>query len=240
MKMVAEEFNNIRKHKILTATIIAIMIIPFLYSLFFLKSVWDPYGNTKYLPVAVVNNDKPVKYQGKTFKVGEDLEKELRENKDLGWHFVNAKEAKYGLSHKKYYMVITIPKNFSKNATTVLDKHPKKMQLTYNTNDALNYIGKVIGEEGAKQVNSSVRDSVSEAYATTMFDTVKKVGKGFNKAAKGATQLSDGAYTLSDGLKVYTAGVDQVNDGVIQLKNGVAPLSAGVLKLTTGASVLAN
>ena len=96
MKMVAEEFNNIRKHKILTATIIAIMIIPFLYSLFFLKSVWDPYGNTKYLPVAVVNNDKPVKYQGKTFKVGEDLEKELRENKDLGWHFVNAKEAKYG------------------------------------------------------------------------------------------------------------------------------------------------
>lgn len=240
MKMVAEEFNNIRKHKILTATIIAIMIIPFLYSLFFLKSVWDPYGNTKYLPVAVVNNDKPVKYQGKTFKVGEDLEKELRENKDLGWHFVNAKEAKYGLSHKKYYMVITIPKNFSKNATTVLDKHPKKMQLTYNTNDALNYIGKVIGEEGAKQVNSSVRDSVSEAYATTMFDTVKKVGKGFNKAAKGATQLSDGAYTLSDGLKVYTAGVDQVNDGVIQLKNGVAPLSAGVLKLTTGASVLAD
>ena len=216
------------------------MIIPFLYSLFFLKSVWDPYGNTKYLPVAVVNNDKPVKYQGKTFKVGEDLEKELRENKDLGWHFVNAKEAKYGLSHKKYYMVITIPKNFSKNATTVLDKHPKKMQLTYNTNDALNYIGKVIGEEGAKQVNSSVRDSVSEAYATTMFDTVKKVGKGFNKAAKGATQLSDGAYTLSDGLKVYTAGVDQVNDGVIQLKNGVAPLSAGVLKLTTGASVLAD
>ena len=240
MKMVAEEFNNIRKHKILTATIIAIMIIPFLYSLFFLKSVWDPYGNTKYLPVAVVNNDKPVKYQGKTFKVGEDLEKELRENKDLGRHFVNAKEAKYGLSHKKYYMVITIPKNFSKNATTVLDKHPKKMQLTYNTNDALNYIGKVIGEEGAKQVNSSVRDSVSEAYATTMFDTVKKVGKGFNKAAKGATQLSDGAYTLSDGLKVYTAGVDQVNDGVIQLKNGVAPLSAGVLKLTTGASVLAD
>lgn len=240
MKMVAEEFNNIRKHKILTATIIAIMIIPFLYSLFFLKSVWDPYGNTKYLPVAVVNNDKPVKYQGKTFKVGEDLEKELRENKDLGWHFVNAKEAKYGLNHKKYYMVITIPKNFSKNATTVLDKHPKKMQLTYNTNDALNYIGKVIGEEGAKQVNSSVRDSVSEAYATTMFDTVKKVGKGFNKAAKGATQLSDGAYTLSDGLKVYTAGVDQVNDGVIQLKNGVAPLSAGVLKLTTGASVLAD
>ncbi|WP_270527444.1 YhgE/Pip domain-containing protein [Ligilactobacillus salivarius] len=240
MKMVAEEFNNIRKHKILTATIISIMIIPFLYSLFFLKSVWDPYGNTKYLPVAVVNNDKPVKYQGKTFKVGEDLEKELRENKDLGWHFVNAKEAKYGLSHKKYYMVITIPKNFSKNATTVLDKHPKKMQLTYNTNDALNYIGKVIGEEGAKQVNSSVRDSVSEAYATTMFDTVKKVGKGFNKAAKGATQLSDGAYTLSDGLKVYTAGVDQVNDGVIQLKNGVAPLSAGVLKLTTGASVLAD
>src|SRR5699024_9407150 len=101
--MVAEEFNNIRKHKILTATIIAMIVITFIYSLVFLIAVGEPYGNTKYLAVAVVNNDKPVKYQGKTFKVGEDLEKELRENKDLGWHFVNAKEAKYGLSHKKYY-----------------------------------------------------------------------------------------------------------------------------------------
>ncbi|MFT8901076.1 MAG: YhgE/Pip domain-containing protein [Liquorilactobacillus nagelii] len=240
LKMVKEEFKHMGEHKLLIATICAIMIIPFLYSVFFLKSVWDPYGNSGSLPVAVVNEDQTVSYNGKKMKVGEDLVKKLKKNDDLDWHFVSAKQAKYGISHKKYYMVVTIPKNFSKNATTVLDKTPKKMQLKYKTNDSLNYIGKVISEEGVKQLNAEVRKSVSTAYAKTMFATIKKVGKGFSTAAKGADKLKTGSNTLTDGINTYTAGVKKVNDGVIELQTGVVPLSSGVLKLTTGATALSS
>lgn len=240
MKMIKAEFENIAKHKILTATICAMMIIPFLYSVFFLKSVWDPYGNTGHLPVAVVNKDQSVKFQSKNFAVGDQLVDQLRENDDLDWHFVSAKKAQYGLSHKKYYMVITIPENFSKNATTVLNKKPKKMELTYKTNDSLNYIGEVISKQGATQVNARVKESVSEAYADTMFKVIKKVGGGFKTAANGAKKLSDGSKTLSDGLNTYTAGVDKVNKGVMTLNAGVVPLGSGVLQLTTGSSTLKN
>lgn len=240
MNMVKAEFENIAKHKILTATVCAMMIIPFLYSVFFLKSVWDPYGNTGHLPVAVVNKDQSVKFQSKNFAVGDQLVDQLKENDDLDWHFVSAKKAQYGLSHKKYYMVITIPENFSKNATTVLNKKPKKMELTYKTNDSLNYIGEVISKQGATQVNASVKESVSEAYADTMFKVIKKVGGGFKTAANGAKKLSDGSKTLSDGLNTYTAGVDTVNKGVMTLNAGVVPLGSGVLQLTTGSSTLKN
>ena len=238
--MIIEEFKNLKRHKILIATILGIMSLPFLYSLFFLKSVWDPYGNTSYLPVAVVNKDQATYYKGKKFQVGHDLVSKLKDNDDLEWHFVSEKEANEGLSHKKYYMVITIPKNFSKNATTVLNSHPQKMKLTYKTNDSLNYIGKVISETGAKQVNSEIRESVSTAYADTMFKVVKQVGKGFTKAADGSKQLADGSKVLSDGLNTYTAGVGQVNDGVIKLSSGVLPLSDGVQKLAAGSQVLAS
>ena len=240
MKMIKAEFENIAKHKILTATICAMMIIPFLYSVFFLKSVWDPYGNTGHLPVAVVNKDQSVKFQSKNFAVGDQLVDQLKENGDLDWHFVSAEKARYGLSHKKYYMVITIPENFSKNATTVLNKKPKKMELTYKTNGSLNYIGEVISKQGATQVNASVKESVSEAYADTMFKVIKKVGGGFKTAANGAKKLSDGSKTLSDGLNTYTAGVDTVNKGVMTLNAGVVPLGSGVLQLTTGSSTLKN
>lgn len=240
LRMIIEEFKNLKRHKILIATILGIMSLPFLYSLFFLKSVWDPYGSTSYLPVAVVNKDQATYYQGKKFQVGHDLVSKLKDNDDLEWHFVSEKEANDGLSHKKYYMVITIPKNFSKNATTVLNRHPHKMNLTYKTNDSLNYIGKVISETGAKQVNSEIRESVSTAYADTMFKVVKKVGKGFNEAASGSKQLADGSKVLNDGLNTYTAGVGQVNNGVIQLAAGVVPLSDGVQKLTAGSSALAT
>ncbi len=240
LRMIIEEFKNLKRHKILIATILGIMSLPFLYSLFFLKSVWDPYGSTSYLPVAVVNKDQATYYQGKKFQVGHDLVSKLKDNDDLEWHFVSEKEANDGLSHKKYYMVITIPKNFSKNATTVLNRHPHKMNLTYKTNDSLNYIGKVISETGVKQVNSEIRESVSTAYADTMFKVVKKVGKGFNEAASGSKQLADGSKVLNDGLNTYTAGVGQVNNGVIQLAAGVIPLSDGVQKLTAGSTALAS
>ena len=45
-----------------------------------------------------------------------------------------------GLKDGSYYMIITIPENFSSNATTLMDKHPKKMELRYTTNPGTNYI----------------------------------------------------------------------------------------------------
>lgn len=240
MKTIKAEFKHIKSQKMLLAAILAIMFIPFLYSVFFLKSVWNPYGDAKYLPVAVVNEDRAVNFRGKKLDVGDQLVKNLKKNDGLDWHFVSKKDAEYGLSHKEYYMVITIPKDFSKNATTVLDKDPKKMELQYTTNDSLNYIGKVISEEGAKQVNAQVKETVSTSYADTVFGLIKQVGKGFNTAAKGSKQLSDGSKTLSDGINTYTAGVSQVNDGVIKLQTGVIPLGQGVLKLADGSNTLAN
>ncbi|MFT8475999.1 MAG: YhgE/Pip domain-containing protein [Liquorilactobacillus sp.] len=112
------------------------------------------------------------------------------------------------------------------------------MRLTYKTNDSLNYIGKVISEEGAKQLNTKINATVTKAYAKTMFATIKQVGTGFTTASKGANKLKEGSTTLSDGLNTYTAGVKKINDGVIELQTGVVPLSQGVIKLATGATAL--
>ena len=60
-----EEFGKIKKSKILIASLVALLFIPIMYGGFFLGSVWDPYGNTKNLPVAVVNEDSGAKMNGK-------------------------------------------------------------------------------------------------------------------------------------------------------------------------------
>ena len=38
--------------------IIAIIIIPVMYSFFYLKAFWDPYGNLKDMKIAIVNLDE--------------------------------------------------------------------------------------------------------------------------------------------------------------------------------------
>ena len=49
------------------------ILIPSIYTVVFLGSMWDPYGNSGNLPVAVVNKDKAVDYNDKKLDVGNQL-----------------------------------------------------------------------------------------------------------------------------------------------------------------------
>lgn len=239
-EMIKAEFRHIRRNRLLLLSFIVICFIPFLYSIFFLKSVWDPYGSTQNLPVAVVNEDRAVKYQGQTLKVGAQLVQELRKNKQLKWEIVSKQTAKEGLAHRKYYTVVTIPKDFSKNAATVLDQSPKKMELKYETNGSLNYIGQVISEMAMTKLNQKIRAQVTHAYATTMIKLVKQMGTGFNQAASGAKQISTGMVTLNSGTNQFVAGVSTVNNGVQTLQAAVTPLASGASQLASGSTTLAS
>lgn len=239
-EMIKAEFRHIRRNRLLLLSFIVICFIPFLYSIFFLKSVWDPYGSTQNLPVAVVNEDHAVKYQGQTLKVGAQLVQELRKNKQLKWEIVSKQTAKEGLAHRKYYTVVTIPKDFSKNAATVLDQSPKKMELKYETNGSLNYIGQVISEMAMTKLNQKIRAQVTQAYATTMIKLVKQMGTGFNQAASGAKQISTGMVTLNSGTNQFVAGVSTVNNGVQTLQAAVTPLASGASQLASGSTTLAS
>ena len=187
-EMIKAEFRNLFKNHILLLSVSVICLLPFLYSIFFLKSVWDPYGSTRDLPIAVVNKDVPVEYQGRKMNVGQQTVKQLRHNHQMKWEIVSQKKAQYGISHRQYYAVITIPKNFSEDATTVMEKHPKTMKLHYETNGSLNYIGQVMTQIGTTRLNSKIRSQVTKAYATAMFKELHVVGKGMTKAADGAQQ----------------------------------------------------
>ncbi|WP_211089233.1 MULTISPECIES: YhgE/Pip domain-containing protein [Lactobacillaceae] len=236
--MIKGEWNYIRHNRLILISVLAIMFIPFLYSIFFLKSVWDPYGETGELPVAVVNQDKPVTYQGQKLNVGDQTITNLKKNHQLGWKFVSAKTAADGLKHHKYYTVITIPKNFSANAATALNKHPKKMTFTYKTNGSANYIAQVMSEVGSSKLDSQIRAKVTKAYAQATFKQIYAVGQGMDKAAKGSAKLKDGTVTLTDGLNTYTTGVHTLNNGLQQMKTSVKPLATGIQKLSTGSQTL--
>ena len=213
-------------------------MIPFVYSFFFLTSAWDPYGNTGKIPVAVVNEDQPAELEGTKIQAGADTIKELKSDDQLDWQFVDAKQASKGLKDNKYYTVITIPKDFSKNAATVLDANPKQMNLKYETNGSLNYISEVISQVGTGKLNEQIKEKVTTAFVSQLFNQVKEIGSQLKVAADGSGQITDGLGTLSAGLTKYTNGVTQVNDGLGQLHAKVPTLADGVNKLDDGGGQL--
>ena len=55
--------------------LVAIIIIPIMYSFFYLKAFWDPYGNLKDMKVAIVNLDEGENNEN----LGNDLVNNLKE-----------------------------------------------------------------------------------------------------------------------------------------------------------------
>lgn len=239
--MFKAEWEYLKKHKFFMLVIVVLFFVPSIYAVTFLSSLWDPYGQVKNLPVAIINKDKSVTYEGQKLAVGDDLEKELRKSKDMDFHFPSEKEAKAGLKDGKYYTVITIPSDFSKDATTLLDKDPKQMKLDYETSSGHSFIAGKLSESGAKEISQQISKQVTKTYAKTIFGEMKKVGKGMNTAADankqladGTTQIKSGSDQLTSGLQTLSASTLQFNDGAQTLTQGLSQYVDGVAQADSG------
>ena len=234
--MLKREWQKILKNPWMIIILIAIITIPAIYTSVFLGSMWDPYGDADQLPVAVVNHDKKVTYEGKTLQVGDDLVKNLKDSGSLDFHFVSDKKAEAGLKSGKYYMIISIPENFSKNATTLMDKNPKQMKLTYKTNSGTNYVASKMDDSAMAKIEKSVREKVTETYVKTVFAQIKTAGSGFQEAADGSGKIESGAKSLKSGTKTLKNGVAALQTGATQLSTGSKSLKLGISQYTNGVS----
>lgn len=245
--MVKQEWKSLWRNKILMIVLVFIIAIPAIYTTLFLGSMWDPYGKLDNLPVAVVNLDEPVEYEGETLNVGKNLIDKLKDDGSLCFNFTDADQAERGLKNGTYYMVITVPKNFSENATTLMDTVPKKMELDYKTNPGTNYIAMKMSETALEKIKTSVAQEVTKTYAETIFDKISEAGDGMKDAADGAGEiydgtekLADGNKTISDNLKTLSEGTLTFKDGTSELKVGLSSYLDGVNQLSNGSTTLAN
>ena len=140
MTLKRQEWKGLLRNPLLLVVMVAIIAIPTIYTTLFLGSMWDPYGNVEHLPVAVVNLDQPVTVEGETYDIGQSLVDNLKEEPALDFHFMGQEEAQEGLADGTYYMVITIPEDFSQRAASITEAHPQTMELKYETNPGTNYI----------------------------------------------------------------------------------------------------
>ena len=239
-KMLQAEWKHLFNNKILLISMAVISFIPILYSGFFLGSIWDPYGQTKNLPVAFVNEDKGASLNGKVLNVGESVEKKLKDNHDLGWEFVSKQQADEGVNNGHFYAVVTIPSDFSQKAASITESEPQQAVINFTTTPAKNYIGSLVSNQAATKVKSSVSEQITQAYAKGILENLDKLGMGLDTAANGASTLHDGLGRLQSGTQTYVGGVKQLAVNQQSLAGGLAQLSDGSRKLQAGLGQLSN
>ncbi|MFK2825846.1 YhgE/Pip domain-containing protein [Bacillus sp. B190/17] len=247
-----KELKQITGNRMLLISILAILFIPLLYAGMLLWAFWDPYSQLEDLPVAVVNKDAGAAFEGERLAIGKELAKELGKSDDFDFHIVGEKEAEKGMDHQDYYMVIEIPADFSKNATTLLEDQPKKLELKYIPNESYNFVSSQMGERAVKEIQTSVQQSVTKTYSEMIFDKIKVMGEGLTTASEGSEELDEGAKKLSEGavqLKEnlviladrsvqFSKGLSKAGNGSEELSNGASKLNSGLAQLEEGQNKL--
>ena len=252
-----KEWKAIFKKPTFIIVMIGISLIPALYNIIFLSSMWDPYGQLSELPVAVVNNDKEATYNGNTMAIGKDMVSNLENNKSLDFHFVNEEEGKKGLENGDYYMVVTLPSDLSEKAASILTDHPEQMNIDYQTSSGHSFIASKMSDSAMTQLKQNVSASVTETYTKALFQKMGDLKSGLTKAADGSEQLANGAgqlavgsqtlssnlntlanssLTFSDGSEQFTRGLTTYVTGVKQLNSGLGTFNDGLQNYTSAVS----
>ena len=233
-----KEWKAIFKKPTFIIVMIGISLIPALYNIIFLSSMWDPYGQLSELPVAVVNKDKEASYNGQTMTIGEDMVSNLKENKTLDFHFVNEEEGKKGLEEGDYYMVVTLPSDLSEKATSILTNHPEQMQIDYQTSSGHSFIASKMSDSAMTQLKQNVSTNVTETYTKALFDKMVELKDGMSQAASGSEKLTDGANKLVTGSQTLTTNLHSLADSSLTFSNGTEQFTKGLSSYVSGVEQL--
>lgn len=233
-----KEWKAIFKKPTFIIVMIGISLIPALYNIIFLSSMWDPYGQLSDLPVAVVNNDKEASYNGNTMAIGKDMVSNLKENKTLDFHFVDEDEGKKGLEDGDYYMVVTLPSDLSEKAASILTDHPEQMQIDYQTSSGHSFIASKMSDSAMTQLKQSVSTNVTETYTKALFNKMVDLKDGMSQAASGSEKLTDGANQLVTGSQTLTTNLHSLADSSLTFSNGTEQFTRGLSSYVSGVEQL--
>ena len=233
-----KEWKAIFKKPTFIIVMIGISLIPALYNIIFLSSMWDPYGQLSDLPVAVVNNDKEASYNGNTMAIGKDMVSNLKENKTLDFHFVDEEEGKKGLENGDYYMVVTLPSDLSEKAASILTDHPEQMQIDYQTSSGHSFIASKMSDSAMTQLKQSVSTNVTETYTKALFNKMIDLKDGMSQAASGSEKLTDGANQLVTGSQTLTTNLHSLADSSLTFSNGTEQFTKGLSSYVSGVEQL--
>lgn len=256
-----EELKALIKNPKLIITMIGVALVPALYNLSFLGSMWDPYGRVNDLPIAVVNQDKPAKMADESLAIGDDMVDKMSKNKELDYHFVSSKSAQKGLKKGDYYMVITLPEDLSQRATTLLNPEPQKLTIRYQTSKGHGMVAAKMGETAMTKLKESVSQNITKTYTSAVFSSMTELQSGLKEASTGSQALASGVKTAQAGSQTLstnltaltgasqqfqqgtgrlTSGLTTYTDGVNQVKNGLGTLSTDIPNYLNGVSRLSQ
>lgn len=215
-KIFKRDLKNIFTNWVAIVVVLAIMAIPSLYSLVNIKANWDPYGNTKGMKIAIINNDKGTTFKDKDINLGEQLVDKLKDNDTINWQFVDdADEARNNLIMEQYYATIEIPEDFSKDVTTLVEKDVRNPKLIYTVNEKMNAVAPKITDAAVDTVKTQLDQNLVKTVTGIVFRLCDEIGIDIENNRPQLRKIIDKVYDLDDKMPEIEKTLDASIDGTV-------------------------
>ena len=191
--------------------IVGLIFLPSMYAWPNILSSWDPYGHTNNIKVAVTSEDEGATVDGKDLNLGKSLVEGLKNNKNLDWQFVsNKQQAEDGVRIGDYYASIVVPKNFSRDMTSVSRTEPKRATIEYTVNEKINAISPKITNSGASAIANNISKNFVETANGIIFEKLHEAGIKFEENLPSIEKAKQEIFKLNDNFSTYESTLSEL------------------------------
>jgi putative membrane protein len=232
-------------------SVLAIVLVPSLYAVFYISSFWDPYGHFDRLPAALVNADLGVSTGGREVNLGDEMVNAFKQKPPFRFVYLPSVAAADEALHRgAVYFTLVIPADFSEHALAARKDEPATLTLRVAEGESYTsaLFSKRFGAELAQTLNKQLNE---ERWAAIVGDpaasatnslrvVIGRLRDGSQELQQGAQHLQEGSRQLDQGLGRVAAGLQEMRDrlpttGQLQeLADGSKAAVAGAEKLAAG------
>ena len=214
MKKIWQVYLSNLKHvfsnRVAFLIVLVLCILPSLYAWFYLKSSRDPYGNTKGLKIAVVNEDIGVVFRDQRVNIWADVVNELKTNDSIWWVFVDSQVAQEGTRLGKYYASIVIESWFSEKMASLLDEFPRHPEIHYTVNEKINAIAPKITAKGASSIKENIQKSFLDSLNRVLMEKLNLIGFDLKNSKQSLYSLIDFVHDARTSLDHLDQKIDKM------------------------------
>lgn len=228
------DMRAIIKNPVAILIISGVCIIPSLYAWINIAACWNPYENTSTIPIAVVNNDKGTTMNSKEINIGDEVVSELKNNKAIGWKFVDSKQADMGIIDGTYYAIIEIPEDFSEDLTSLTTDNPKKPNIIYKVDTKANPVAGKITEVAKEQLIDQIKSNFVSTVNRTVFSSLNQVGNKLEKNKEEIVELKNAVMNINKNMDLILGALGDTSNNAKNLDIYLNSIKDTLPQVTSG------
>ena len=224
LRVLKRDFLRILKAPASIVVVLALIVLPSLYTWFNVVGFWNPYGNTGNLRVCVVNEDAGSSSDlTGAINLGDMVVEQLHDNDQLGWDFVDYDTAMEAVKSGHAYAAFVLPRDFSADLLTLLSGDFQQPQLEYYVNEKMNPVSPKITDTGANTLDTTINSTFVATVAKTVTDALgEEVGAAQGKIDDAHTNALAGVDKAQQSISGARDSVQGLRDAADQSQTKVA------------------